>query len=132
MPRRSIDGQYPKDWQEIARRVKDEANWRCIRCNHGNDLQNGYVLTVHHLDMNPANNKWWNIVCLCQRCHLKVQAKLNPDRPYSLEHSGWYKPYVAGFYAMKYLGQEISRKEAVKRLDELLALEHTMTQGVLL
>jgi len=23
---------YPKNWDEIARAVKDEANWRCEQC----------------------------------------------------------------------------------------------------
>ena len=39
------------------------------------------------------------------------------------EHSTWIKPYVAGFYASKYEGRNITRDEAMKRLDELLAYE---------
>ncbi len=35
---------------------------------------------------------------------------------------GWFKPYVAGFYAMKYLGQNLTRAQVMARLDELLAL----------
>lgn len=33
----------------------------------------------------------------------------------------WFKPYVAGFYAHKYEGREITPQEAVSRMDELLA-----------
>jgi hypothetical protein len=39
------------------------------------------------------------------------------------EHSEWFKPYVAGFYAHKYLGLALSRDEVEARLDELLELE---------
>ena len=56
-------------------------------------------------------------------CHLSFQGKVDPEIPYFLEHSGWLKPYVAGFYAHKYLGLNMSRDEVIARLDELLALE---------
>lgn len=98
MPRKSI-GAYPENWTEIANRVKDEAGWKCIRCGHPHDRESGHVLTVHHLDLNPANCRWWNLTALCQRCHLHIQAKVIMERTWFLEHSEWFKPYVAGFYA---------------------------------
>lgn len=79
--------------------------------------------TVHHLDGNKANCAWWNLLALCQRCHLTIQSRVLPERPWILEHSDWFKPYVAGFYAKKYLGRDITRAEAVAELDRLLALE---------
>lgn len=39
------------------------------------------------------------------------------------DHSEWAKPYIAGFYAKKYLGLDLSREETEARLDELLELE---------
>lgn len=62
-------------------------------------------------------------MALCQRCHLTIQSRVNPDQPYMLEHSEWFKPYVAGFYAHKYEGIMISRSEALTRMDQLLAYE---------
>jgi hypothetical protein len=77
--------------------------------------------------MSPSNSSWWNLLPLCQKCHLSIQARVVLDRPWVMaEHSEWFKPYAAGFYAQKYLGQELSREEAVARLDELLALEREM------
>jgi len=99
MARRSHGGDYPENWEEIAKQVKDEANWRCIRCNHPHDIESGHVLTVHHLDMNPGNCAWWNVVALCQRCHLHIQHKVIMHRTWAFEHAVWFKPYVAGFYA---------------------------------
>lgn len=82
------------------------------------------ILTVHHLDGNKANCRWWNLLALCQRCHLQVQGRVNPAQPYVLEHSDWFKPFVAGFYSAKYEGNpEITRDEAVRRMDDLLAHE---------
>lgn len=87
-------------------------------------IQAGWrILTVHHLDGNKANCRWWNLAALCQRCHLTIQGKVRMERVWPWEHSDWFKPYVAGYYALTYLGQEIGRDEAEERLDELLALE---------
>lgn len=115
-------GKYSRDWKEVAKRVKVEAGWRCIRC----DVAHGHVpnvLTTHHFDGNKSNNAWWNLMALCQRCHLSIQARVDPEQPYMYEHNEWLKPYVAGFYARKYLEEDLTREEVMARLDELLKLE---------
>lgn len=131
MPRRS-KGAYPPDWKEIAQRVKDAAGWRCVRCGHPHDPASGHTLTVHHLDIDPSNSRWWNLLPLCQKCHLSVQGRVNLDRPWVMtEHSAWFRPYVAGWYAWRYAGLELSRDEVLARLDELLSLERQAVLGVL-
>ncbi|HEY6019866.1 MAG TPA: hypothetical protein VIY48_08150 [Candidatus Paceibacterota bacterium] len=100
MKRKSI-GEYPDNWDEIAKAVKGAAGWKCVRCNHAHDLDNGYCLTVHHLDIDPSNCAWWNIPALCQRCHLHIQGKVVMERLYMFEHSEWFKPYVGGYYAKR-------------------------------
>lgn len=80
------------------------------------------VLTVHHL-IEKADCREWALVALCQRCHLNIQGRVVMDRAFILEHSDWFKPYAAGYYAWKYLGEEISLAEAHLRQEELLALE---------
>lgn len=82
------------------------------------------ILTVHHLDGDKANDQWWNTLALCQRCHLKIQTRVDPQTPYFLEHSPWFKPYAAGFYAQKYENRSITREEAEDRMEELLAYEN--------
>lgn len=98
-------GQLVEDGYEI------EARWR--------------ILTVHHLDGDKANCRWWNLVALCQRCHLEIQGRVKMAQLYPFEHSAWFKPYAAGYYASVYLGEELTRAEAVRRMDELLALERS-------
>jgi len=117
MPRKSI-GEYPADWPEIAEAVKDAAGWMCIRCGHPHDRESGYVLTVHHLDLNKANCDWWNIPALCQRCHLQIQTKVIMEQPWIFEHSEWFKPYVAGYYATRN-GHPSDRDWVIEHLDFL-------------
>ena len=90
---------YPGDWKAIADRCKDAARRRCIRCDHPHDVESWHVLTVHHLDGDKANCRWWNLAALCQRCHLHIQAKVKMERVWMFDHSEWFVPYVAGYYA---------------------------------
>jgi 5-methylcytosine-specific restriction endonuclease McrA len=121
MPRSSRGGAYPPDWKDIAKACKDAAGWRCVRCNHEHDRATGHVLTVHHLDMNPANCEWWNLAALCQKCHLSVQARVIMERVWLMPHSEWFKPYCAGYYAFHY-GLPHDRDSVLARVDELIAL----------
>ena len=114
---------YNADGKEKRRQAREVAGNQCIRCGHLNDPANHYVLTTHHFNGDKSNDSWWNLLALCQRCHLSVQNRVTPDVPFFLEHSQWLKPYVAGFYAWKYEGRQISRREALERLSELLAYE---------
>lgn len=66
----AMTSEYPPDWVEIAQKVKDEAEWKCERCDHPHDPKAGYCLTVHHQDSNPANCDRENLIALCQRCHM--------------------------------------------------------------
>jgi len=81
------------------------------------------ILTVHHLNGNKADCRWWNLAALCQRCHLTIQGRVVMERAFIVEHSAWMKPHAAGWYAVKYEGKDISREEAARRQDELLAHE---------
>lgn len=90
-------------------RVWTEAQWR--------------ILTVHHLNGVKWDCRWWNLAALCQRCHLSIQSRVVMERVFPLEHTDWFKPHAAGWYASAYLGEELTREETTARLDELLALE---------
>ena len=92
----------------VAEGYEVEARWR--------------ILTVHHFDGNKLNCRWWNLGALCQRCHLTIQGRVKLHVPYMFDHSQWFKPYVAGYYAWSILGEELTREQVGERLDELLAL----------
>ena len=104
--RRAAKGDYPKDWPIIATRIKTLARWCCERCGvesmpdfpDEHKLPDGTMLTVHHLDGNKWNCEQWNLAALCQRCHLRIQAKVDFYRD-TLDgtHSRWMARHVAGY-----------------------------------
>ena len=86
-------GRYPLNWLGIANSVKESAGWRCECCGHPRKKKNAKdacgvfcvhpddgkkrALTVHHLDMRPENCEWWNLVALCNVCHMRVQGRVD-------------------------------------------------------
>ncbi len=130
MKRKSISD-YPANWPAIARATKEAAGWKCVRCGHPHDPGSGYCLTVHHLDLDPANCRWWNIPALCQRCHLAIQAKVVMERPWIFDHSEWFKPYAAGYYAFVLLGEDLTRAEVETRVGELLSIGQPWMASIL-
>lgn len=88
------------------------------------------ILTVHHINGRKHDLRWFNLAALCQRCHLVIQRKVQIERVYPFEHSAWFKPYAAGWYAYAYLGENLTRDAALARQDELLALEQTVDAHV--
>lgn len=113
-------GEYPPDWHEIARAVKEAAGWCCVRCGHEHAPRLGRTLTVHHLDCDKSNCRWWNLAALDQACHLEIQGRVRMDQSYLHPHTPWFRPYVAGFYAFTVLGEDLTREQVDARLIELL------------
>ena len=74
------DAGYPDHWDAIALAAKCRARWRCEHCNHPHDPKSGHTLTVHHLDGDKSNCAPENLVALCQRCHLTLQALYRPGQ----------------------------------------------------
>jgi predicted HNH restriction endonuclease len=64
---------YSKNWSEIAKAVKDKADWKCSKC--GTDFKHnstrGNCLQVHHWNRIPEDNRPDNLVALCNTCHLE-------------------------------------------------------------
>jgi hypothetical protein len=132
-------GEYVADRKALHNAVRAEAGHRCIRCFHPEgDVPSQRVacddrcahprdgklriLTVHHLTGDKSDNRWWNLLALCQSCHLTIQGRVIPERPWLLEHSAWFVPYVCGFYAWYYYGKDITRADADATPDEYLAM----------
>jgi hypothetical protein len=91
-------GAYPPCWPLIEEGVGVELNYTCERCGHKNDAASHHVFTVHHLDNNKSNCARWNLAGLCQRCHLKIQGRVNMSQFWMFEHSKWMIPHVVGYY----------------------------------
>lgn len=89
---------YPPNWKEISLRIRTRSGGQCEcvgecglhqpkcvvgttpmprRCIERNRQPATYargkiVLTVAHLDHDPANNSDTNLRAMCQRCHLRL------------------------------------------------------------
>lgn len=132
-------GEYIADRKALHNRVRAEAGNRCIRCGHpkGDTFTTRSpcdalcthapdgkmrILTVHHLTGQKDDNRWWNLLALCQCCHLTIQGRVIPERPWLLEHTAWFVPYACGFYASYHAGLDITRAEAEAEPDRWLKL----------
>jgi hypothetical protein len=84
---------YPKEWDSIASRIKNEASWRCQNCGKecrrsretvsdfigrvgdpsGEILAHPqrFTLTVAHLNHTPADCSDANLRAWCAPCHLR-------------------------------------------------------------
>ncbi|MCT7963904.1 HNH endonuclease [Laspinema sp. D1] len=83
---------YPKDWQQIALTIKDQAGWRCSKCNRqclrpGDSTKHltkseraKLTLTVHHHNRMPEDNRLENLIAL------KPQLPLVLPQPPTVKH----------------------------------------------
>lgn len=97
--RRKGYNEYPYTWGMIADRIKQSNDWACERCGRTHSPSNGFSLTVHHIDRDKANCADWNLACLCQRCHLEIQNKLDFNQMYMFDLTDWLRPHYEGYLA---------------------------------
>ena len=94
---------YGPDWTEISLEVRERAGWRCEGspafpdCRAEQDRPHPVtgstvVLTVAHLDHDPANNgapgDRPNLRALCQRCHLWHDRLTHQQNAYATRREG--------------------------------------------
>lgn len=60
--------QYPKNWNDIARKYKEYKNWKCQECGRDCTYEKGF-LDVHHIDGDKSNVNYYNLQALCKECH---------------------------------------------------------------
>ena len=69
---------YPKDWESIARALKEACNWRCQYCNirQGDErisqrTGKPYTIYLHaaHKRLHETENPEAELLCLCPTCH---------------------------------------------------------------
>jgi 5-methylcytosine-specific restriction endonuclease McrA len=74
---------YGKNWKQLSYEIRAErAHWQCEWCGARHGAAHpitgaNVVLTVAHLDQNPAHNDRANLAALCQRCHLNYDRQAN-------------------------------------------------------
>lgn len=84
---------YHPKWSLISRLIRyKRAGNKCEKCGAENYkphpvTKSKVVLTVAHLDHDVKNNNFDNLMAMCQRCHLRYDAKLHArSRKYGRDH----------------------------------------------
>ena len=71
---------YPPDWGDIARSVKEAADWKCqvcgLQCRRPGEPFDTHrrTLTVMHLNHDPMDVRLENLRAACPKCHLRYDA----------------------------------------------------------
>lgn len=78
--RKENRARYPANWKEISAAIRARAGNACEWCGARNgephpETGSKVVLTTAHLDHQPENCDPQNLAALCQRCHLRYDAK---------------------------------------------------------
>lgn len=77
---------YPKNWDAIARDVKDRADWKCQRCGKqcrrpGEPFDtHKRTLTVAHLNHTPEDCRPENLMAMCGPCLAGMTRNIMPRR----------------------------------------------------
>jgi 5-methylcytosine-specific restriction endonuclease McrA len=76
---------YPENWERISFLTRERAAWKCELCGAANGLAHPMtrsivVLTVHHINGDPTDNRRLNLIALCQRCHNRLDQPFRHPR----------------------------------------------------
>lgn len=68
---------YSADWKRISFLVRKRAGWKCEMCGAEAGLPNPrtrsvVLLTVHHINGDPTDNRPMNLLALCQEHHNRL------------------------------------------------------------
>ncbi len=76
---------YSEDWERISRSVRDRAGDMCEMCGVRNKQVNPrtdalVILTVHHINGDPTDNRRMNLIALCQEHHNRLDQPFRHQR----------------------------------------------------
>ena len=85
---------YPKEWKLISKAVIKKAENKCELCNAENykphwKTKSKVILTVHHIDCILKNNSKYNLIALCQRCHLRLDLEKHISKRHKIDKDYW-------------------------------------------
>lgn len=68
---------YPPNWAQISLLTRQRAAWKCELCKSAQNTPQivtggNVILTTHHINGDPTDNRRINLIALCQRCHNRL------------------------------------------------------------
>lgn len=116
-------GEYTEAWkagviQAIMYSMMDYCCEHCgLQADHGTTICSSklrrdgrpYIMTVHHINGDKANNHWTNLLVCCQACHLHIQALWSPGDNIP---KGWPEP--PGWLRIRQLAYRINDNDQMK------------------
>ncbi|MBF0278608.1 MAG: HNH endonuclease [SAR324 cluster bacterium] len=106
----ALDERYHVEWKNISRYIRELFNYHCARCgkvcNTPSDRKD--LLQVHHIDENPGNNHFENLIPLCAVCHLRIEKEARLHAPFeNIQNELFPETYMT---TMKTMREEGLRK----------------------
>lgn len=46
--------------------ILERDKYKCVLCDNTENI------IIHHIDSNPANNRYTNLITICRKCHTKI------------------------------------------------------------
>jgi 5-methylcytosine-specific restriction endonuclease McrA len=85
---------YPKEWKIISKAIIKKQDNKCYLCpaeNYKPHWKTGskVILTVHHIDGNKKNSSKYNLIALCQRCHLRLDLERHLSKRIKIDKKYW-------------------------------------------
>ena len=76
---------YGPNWKILRYKILDRTQDKCELCSVSIKephpiTGSKVVLTVHHINFNIQDNRDYNLIALCQRCHLKLDMPNKVDK----------------------------------------------------
>ena len=71
----ALDERYHLEWKNISRYIRELFNYHCACCGKYCNTPSCRkdLLQVHHIDENPENNSFENLIPLCSVCHMWIE-----------------------------------------------------------
>ena len=108
---------YPEDWKEIRQAILARAENKCELCGAENYRSHPItgskvILTIHHIDHNITNNKPYNLMAACQKCHLRLDlpGKIKRRSEKRIDTSDTKEAEYLQRTIIKKFGEEMARK----------------------
>ena len=103
----ALDDRYHVEWENISRYIRELFNYHCVCCGKYCQTQTSHKdrLHVHHIDENPENNHFENLIPLCAVCHLRIEKEARLHAPYgNIQTELFPDTYLTAMQAMRKAG----------------------------